>query len=289
MQKRSTRNLEEEDRKPQVSPEIGIKLLQQQIDEAKKLVSKRPIDGPLYFAWFDATRTYLNKAFGKYVKSIDSQVTMISNPYINISKQQRDIIDEKDHFESLNKLIVKLEGFVKQLQTEIEISEISQKKPELRISEKDNIMNSEVFIVHGHNENTKIKVARFLEKAGLKPIILHEQPAKGRTLIEKLIAHSLVGYAIILLTADDLGKSVEEADFKPRARQNVIFEMGYFCALLGRARLSILCEEGIEIQSDYLGVEYLPLTKNGVWQSKLLSELSAAGFVVDYENALKSI
>ena len=99
----------------------------------------------------------------------------------------------------------------------------------------------------------------------------------------------MVGYAVVLLTADDLGKEKEEVELKARARQNVVFELGYFLALLGRDRVSVLCEEGIEVPSDYSGVEYLPLNKNGVWQTKLLTELSSAGFNVDFETAVRVI
>ena len=52
-----------------------------------------------------------------------------------------------------------------------------------------------VFLVHGHDEAVKQSVARFLEKLNLEVIILHEQPNKGRTVIEKFEQHSDVGFA----------------------------------------------------------------------------------------------
>lgn len=96
-----------------------------------------------------------------------------------------------------------------------------------------------IFVVHGHNEAARETVARFLERVGFEPVILHEQPNKGRTIIEKFESYADVGFAVVLLTADDVGgrDSVEGASLKARARQNVILELGYFLGKLGRARL----------------------------------------------------
>ncbi|MCH7772051.1 MAG: nucleotide-binding protein, partial [Bacteroidetes bacterium] len=113
---------------------------------------------------------------------------------------------------------------------------------------------NKVFIVHGHNQGLKEAVARFIEKFDLEPIILHEKANEGRTIIEKFSDYSDVHFAVILLTHDDEGKekgSTEET--KPRARQNVILEMGFFLGKLGRARVCALYEEGVEIPSDYQG------------------------------------
>jgi len=86
---------------------------------------------------------------------------------------------------------------------------------------------SDIFIVHGHDEAAKQVVARFIEKLGLKPIILHEQPNEGRTVIEKFEDYANVGFAVVLLTPDDIGASAKEKNkLKPRARQNAILELG---------------------------------------------------------------
>ncbi len=137
-----------------------------------------------------------------------------------------------------------------------------------------------VFIVHGHNEAVKEKVARFIEHLKLKPIILHEQPNQGRTIIEKFEANSSdVNFAIVLLTADDEGKAKKETDYKERARQNVIFEMGYFVGLLSRSHVFMLLEEGVEKPSDLDGIVYTSLKEN--WKEKLFKELQECGYDVD--------
>jgi predicted nucleotide-binding protein len=141
---------------------------------------------------------------------------------------------------------------------------------------------TEVFVVHGRNEAVKESVARFLEKLHLHPIILHEQPNKGRTIIEKFEGHSDVGFAVVLLTPDDVGELASSTgEHPPRARQNVILELGYFLGKLGRARVCVLHMHGLEIPSDILGVLYVPYDADNGWRLKLAKELKAAGMPVD--------
>lgn len=143
-----------------------------------------------------------------------------------------------------------------------------------------------IFIVHGHDERTKLDVARTLEKLGLEPIILSEQPNEGQTIIEKFELHADVGFAVVLLTADDLGRTKSEEDDKYRARQNVILEMGYFIGTLGRSRVFPLYESGVELPSDLLGILYNPLDDGDTWKFKLVKELNAAGYLVDANKLL---
>src|SRR5579862_3818105 len=99
--------------------------------------------------------------------------------------------------------------------------------------------SQKVFIVHGHDNEMKIAVARALEKLGLESVILHERPDQGKTVIEKFIANSDVGFAVILLSGDDLAypKTGKPKRARPRARQNVILELGFFVGKLGRERV----------------------------------------------------
>jgi predicted nucleotide-binding protein len=147
-------------------------------------------------------------------------------------------------------------------------------------------LSSNIFIVHGHDERIKLDTARTIEKLGLKPIILSEQPNQGQTIIEKFELHSDVGFAVILLTADDLGKVKTDTEEKYRARQNVIIEMGYFIGKLGRSKVFPLYEEGVELPSDLHGVLYIPLDDSGSWKFKLAKELNAAGYNVKANNIL---
>ena len=148
--------------------------------------------------------------------------------------------------------------------------------------------SNSVFIVHGHDEVAKNSVARFIEKLDLEAIILHEQPNKGQTIIEKFESNAAnVGFAVVLLTPDDVGGPKESpGDVKARARQNVILELGYFCGVLGRNKVCVLYKEDVEIPSDYLGVVYTPLDSVGGWHLKLAKEMKEAGLDIDLNKAM---
>jgi predicted nucleotide-binding protein len=145
-----------------------------------------------------------------------------------------------------------------------------------------------VFLVHGRAEGTAEMIARFVEKLGPKVVILHEQANEGRTVIEKFEDHADVPFAIVLMTGDDRGglNGDDIAKQQVRARQNVVFELGYFLAKLGRRYVAVVHEENVELPSDYSGVVYLPLDAAGAWRWGLAREIRAAGLQVDLNNAL---
>ncbi|MEQ1932861.1 MAG: nucleotide-binding protein [Fimbriimonadaceae bacterium] len=154
---------------------------------------------------------------------------------------------------------------------------------------RSGLHSQRVFLVHGHDERVRETVARFLEKLELECIILHEQPNRGRTIIEKFEDYADVAFAVVLLTPDDqggVGTSKPET-YKPRARQNVILELGFFLGALGRSHVCALYTEGVEIPSDYSGVLFVPLDDGRAWRMTLLRELIAAGIPVDANRAFK--
>ena len=177
------------------------------------------------------------------------------------------------HEERIRRRVTFLESIVERigLIPESPVSEVSRLSPSNQ---------PKVFVIHGHDEASKNQVARFIEKLGLSAIILHEQPNKGRTIIEKLEKHSDVAFAVALLTPDDVGGSAKSF-LKPRARQNVIFELGHFESKLGRDRVCVLYTPGVELPSDYVGVAYHEMDKAGGWQLRLAREMKAAGIPVD--------
>lgn len=139
-----------------------------------------------------------------------------------------------------------------------------------------------VFVVHGHDLAAKHETARLIERLKLKAIILDEQTNLGRTIIEKFEDHaSECSFAVVLVTPDDLGRSASGGDEKPRARQNVIFEMGYFMAKLGRGKVCALAAKGIELPSDLSGVVWVALDDHGAWQMRVAKEMKSAGLVID--------
>ena len=146
-------------------------------------------------------------------------------------------------------------------------------------------LSNRMFIVHGHEKEMKEAVARTLSKLGLDPIILHERPNQGRTIIEKFTDYSDVSSAVVLLSPDDLAypKNRFPKDAKLRPRQNVVFELGFFIGKLGRERVFVLHREdqNFEMPSDYSGVLYIPYNESTSWQTALVTELKACGYQVD--------
>jgi predicted nucleotide-binding protein len=147
-------------------------------------------------------------------------------------------------------------------------------------------ISKRVFVVHGHDDATKQELELFLKELGLEAIVLHRKPDQGRTIIEKFEKYSDVSYAFVLLTPDDVGYSKSEetkADEKRikelRARQNVIFEFGYFVGKLGRGRVCCLHKPGVTLPTDISGVLYKEIsTTIGAIGYELIKELKAARF-----------
>lgn len=118
--------------------------------------------------------------------------------------------------------------------------------------------NKDVFIAHGHNEAVKLELKAYLEALGLKPILLSEQNDLGFTLVEKFEYYAnACSFAFIIMTPDDRAVAHTDTDSRWRARQNVIMELGWFMARLGRDRVVILYSGELELPSDILGVVFL--------------------------------
>lgn len=149
-----------------------------------------------------------------------------------------------------------------------------------------NTTSNRVFVVHGHDEGARESAARFLERLGLVAVILHEQANRGRTVIEKVEAHGDVAFAIVLLTPDDEGRARTEPNLRPRARQNVLLELGYFVGRLGRDHVCALKKGEMEVPSDFGGVVWTLMDASGGWRLELARELKAAGFDVDMNKAV---
>jgi len=126
--------------------------------------------------------------------------------------------------------------------------------------------STQCFIVHGQDEVRKLELKNFLQNSlGFsEPVILHEQPNLGRTIIEKFEAYASVSDLVfVLLTPDDKVAGADDSnDEKRRARQNVIFELGYFLGILGRTtgRVILLHMGGLELPSDISGVVYINIS-----------------------------
>lgn len=167
------------------------------------------------------------------------------------------------------------------------VQEISLLTPETEKSQssvspkKESLSSNKVFIVHGHDNEMLQSVARFVEKMGLIPIILHEQANEGRTIIEKFEDYSDVPFAIVLFSPDDLGKAKSDSSLRPRPRQNVVFELGFFIGKLGRKNAVVLNNvvQDFEMLSDFQGVLYYSYQDG--WELSIAREMKSAGMNVD--------
>ncbi|UYY83679.1 nucleotide-binding protein (plasmid) [Arthrobacter sp. YA7-1] len=151
-------------------------------------------------------------------------------------------------------------------------------------NETSSPVKQNVFIVHGHDMAAVNQVNLLIRQTSdLDVTILGDQSSRGQTVIEKLEVHlgDRSSFAVVLMTADDLGRALHEAEDKPRARQNVIFELGYALAALGRSNVAALYQPGVEMPSDFSGVVYIAFDENGIWKHLLLKELREAGLPVD--------
>jgi predicted nucleotide-binding protein len=172
----------------------------------------------------------------------------------------------------------------RELQVEKELS-----KPDVgkRIESMETLASRKVFMVHGQDEEKKEAVARLLTKLDLEPVILHEQPGQGMTLIEKFEHYADVGFAIIILTGDDYGyPKGKPEESKPRPRQNVVFELGF---LMGRFKRNCVCalhEEGLELPSEYQGAVFIPYDAGGLWKLLMARAMKMANVAIDLNKAV---
>ena len=137
-----------------------------------------------------------------------------------------------------------------------------------------------VFIVHGHDNQAVDQTELLIRRFGLTPIILREAPSAGLTVIEKIEANSNVGFAVVLLTPDDVG-GVDENHLAPRARQNVVWEWGYLVAKLGRSNVICLYKDGVEMPSDLHGLVTIHIGADVREKAdEIRREFSAAGYKI---------
>ena len=248
------------------------------LKEIDVLRTKR-YDCPEFEKWYRDTEVAIEHSFGDKSRHVADFRHISYSPTIVSMYANNDNAYQRSYLSGLQSAQSTLQSMIEEVTEYWEDGtpqEVAGKNKRARLQIKN------VFVVHGHDNETKETVARFLSTIGLQPIILHEQPNQGRTIIEKFEDYSDAAFAVILLTPDDIGgpRTTKDAQ-QSRARQNVVFEFGYFLGSLGRANVCALTRGQIELPSDYSGVLYLPLDPDGAWKFKLVKELKAAGLEVD--------
>ncbi len=161
---------------------------------------------------------------------------------------------------------------------------IRNEKRKIMLKTEQKMLSKEIFIVHGHDSAMKESVKSLILRLGLKPIVLADAPNEGRTIIEKFEANTQnIDYAVVLLSdEEDWGRAHNERRNKPRARQNVILELGYFIGKLSRKRVCVLKKKNVETPSDILGVGYIEYIQDSKdWQIRMADELASVGYIIN--------
>jgi predicted nucleotide-binding protein len=260
--------------------------IQAQINEGESLLSKQPSSVSELDAakderriWSDYNIELLSQIFTSTV--IAEEYSAFYGASFSLQPSFAELVE--DHMDSIRTSLTRLRSIYRRL----ELIPAPESDALPTGNSPARVRDSGIFLVHGHNNEAKETVARFLERLGLRISILHEQPDKGRTIIEKFEDHASVGYAVVLLTEDDVGASRATAtELRGRARQNVVLELGYFLGKLGRSHVCALREDGVELPSDLAGVLYIPFDAAGAWRLSLAAEIKSAGIDVDMNRAL---
>ncbi|MFV8451294.1 nucleotide-binding protein [Vibrio campbellii] len=203
-----------------------------------------------------------------------------SQPFVNPFKSQPQQAQSPSPMDKLEAMLgpslVTSPGWdkFKQAHTQTESTSMTSSDKSFVAPEKEKI-----FIVHGHDEHLLVETENLFRKLNLEPIVLRDQHSGGKTIIEKLEDHGDVKYAVILYTACDEGRKIGASELNHRARQNVVFEHGYFIGRLGRGNVAAVVKGQVEIQGDISGVVYFPY-QNG-WQFELAREMKRSGLAVD--------
>ncbi|PZF71124.1 TIR domain-containing protein [Taibaiella soli] len=254
--------------------QLGEEIYGRQIQTTRQLEQAKED----YYNWDNFNSELIKQSFNnpenEYLREYDN----VNSIYIFTRKSPAEEL--KEFVEDVNNKVNKL----RQLVAKLSLIKTEIKEPVLDLVSPE--ASNKVFIVHGHNNEIKVNVARFIEKLGLEAIILHEQANAGKTVIEKFEEHTDVAFAIVLLTNDDFGKAKKAENLNERARQNVILELGYFIGKLTRKRVCPLYTSGVELPSDLLGLLYIELDSQESWKFQLMKELKAAGLNIDANKML---
>lgn len=233
--------------------------------------------------WSDYNKEYLKQSFSipdneycnGYISCGQAMIFTTDSDIVQLYKEE--LFDKIEYLESLVQ------------KSSLLPSDVPAKVTELK-NAGQSMKSKRVFIVHGHDSALRTQVELFVKNLGYEPVVLFKQPNQGSTIIEKIEREANnVAFAIVLYTSCDLGNSKEDAgdgNLNPRARQNVVFEHGYMCALLNRRNVCALVESGVETPGDISGIVYIYYDENGAWQLAVAKEMKSVGLNVDLNKLL---
>lgn len=232
-------------------------LIESLIERAQRILISPNYSDEIFKKWYSHAEGLLEKVFG-----VDWHEYIYWDGYKRGESYSDDRERLKNAIENVKQVLLLIDGN----QVEKIANSYATKKNPFSIADIDLIKS---FIVHGSNDKLKLELKNFLQNI-LKlpePIILHEKPSFGHTIIEKFEQYaSEITLAFILLTPDDLVAQIGDSPNKLyRARQNVIFELGFFYGILGRknGKVILLYQRELDIPSDISGIIYIDVS-NGI-------------------------
>lgn len=244
-------------------------------DEIDVLIQQEVTDeSPEFITWHTKAERFIRNTYGDGIEYKEFRGTAFGLVVYTFNES------DSEWIEACRDGLIKTKAIFKVYLEELADGEVNSDASSL--ANNPDVVGNKVFVVHGHDGALKHEVARVLEKQGIDAIILSEQSNLGATIIEKFEKNSNVKAAICLFTPDDICKSVESEETKGRARQNVVFETGYFIGKLGRERVVLLANDSVEMPSDLSGIVY---SNNSSWNLELLKELKDMGFDIDFNKA----
>lgn len=248
-------------------------------DDIDVLIEHRVITSSQEFiSWKTRAERFLRTHYGENSKeAVDFGNTHFSLMIYTFNET------ESDYIEACKSGLVESKAVFEVYLEELKENDVT---PDNEATQDNSISKSKVFIVHGHDNALKQEVARIIEKQGIEAVILSEQANQGKTIIEKIEENADVDAAICLFTGDDYGraKGTEAEENKLRARQNVVFEAGYFMGKLGRKNVIIVADKNLELPSDMQGVVY---TDAGNWKTEVLQGLDKIGYTIDFNKLFR--
>lgn len=231
-------------------------------------------------------KTYLKRFLDDsmdYEKRLDSLNFSPMVYFLDVDSTQDEILAFND---GIRGMIAVIDTAIEEIEFQEGLNNTNQQlsQSSMEIIEKNQSIKQDdrIFIVHGHDRELMLEVKEFIFRLDLKPIILSEQDDDGQTIIEKFEKETKdTRFAIILATEDDYGYSKKETNEqrKFRARQNVIFELGYFVGKLGRDRTLTILKGDLELPNDIQGVIYKRANED--WKGYLARKLSNLDYQVN--------
>lgn len=224
---------------------------------------------------------YYAATFNIYISTLNQYALQLNLPSFNFEKFHYSSTAKTINETGYSSLMNHIETLEEMLPNIKDHNSEYINKASSRTQNKD---TNKIFIVHGRDTKALLETEGILYRDGFEPVVLNRLNNRGMTLIEKFEKYSNVQYAVVLLTPDDVG-SIYDKDLNPhlqfRARQNVLFELGFFYGKLGRANVCCLLKQTVEKPTDIDGIAYIPFNNSiEEIEYKLLNEIKEANLSI---------